>query len=267
MIAARVIAILAEGSGSMPPSSTGATDPIALQALRRIACERVAHCLDQIDTSTSRRVSAAWKLNPASAMQGVMTTATPPQSDRLADGGPQVTRNAWSRAQQAWSERAQKLAALWEECGVVRVDPDLESIGALAWAVVGSCRGDQGMAREIFQSFCTEVGAGAPRAAHTMTGWVARATKGGGLDWSEVPLGRLSDHRIALALDVTRRRVVTARKAAGIPAMQKGPIGVPWDSMPLGQRPDSELAEMAGTSIKAVQKARRRRGISAFRQT
>ena len=83
----------------------------------------------------------------------------------------------------------------------------------------------------------------------------------GGVNWSQQPLGKMSDTDLARKLEVTQGTVSYQRRRLGIPVFST----VDWDSVPLGKATDKELATRLGVHKNTVRNARVRKGIPSFR--
>lgn len=94
------------------------------------------------------------------------------------------------------------------------------------------------------------------------------------IDWTVLPIGKITDAALAAQIGVTTSAVTHARRRLGIPGLRvvkdaerlagPGKGEIDWSAQPLGELPDLELARRLGTHRARVRLARIRRGIPLF---
>lgn len=98
-----------------------------------------------------------------------------------------------------------------------------------------------------------------------------RRKPGEWIDWSEIPLGTLSDAEIGRQYGLKAATVAGARRRLGIPSASGDTSKfaqkkIDWDAQPLGEVPDSIIQEKLGLkSVATVGSARQRRGIPKYK--
>lgn len=96
------------------------------------------------------------------------------------------------------------------------------------------------------------------------------AVVNGVVDWTALPLGRVSDLQIARQIGRSPRSVAKARERLGIPPAMTHyhPVSKhDWDAQPLGQVPDRVIAERLGCKEWTVSHHRLKRGIPSWAET
>jgi len=92
---------------------------------------------------------------------------------------------------------------------------------------------------------------------------VSQNSISGDINWSDQPLGKMSDTELAKHLGVTQTTVTRWRTIFGI-----APFCSPdrdWSTIPLGEEPDPVIASRLGVSKETVRRARLALGIPSFR--